>query len=87
MGLIPLVALSITLSNKKKLQHFYIAEEQSIYLMSHKDAAKLKQWVELCKQQLSLTFKSMKVTSVVLEDPGLGNRCTSLPGKGTNSMQ
>lgn len=54
MSLIPLVALSITLSNKKKLQHFYIAEEQSIYLMSHKDAAKLKQWVELCKQQLSL---------------------------------
>ncbi len=40
--------------NKKKLQHFYIAEDQSIYLLSHKDATKLKQWVELCKQQLSL---------------------------------
>ncbi len=39
---------------KKKLQHFYIAEEQSIYLLSHKDATKLKQWVELCQQQLSL---------------------------------
>ena len=39
---------------KHKLQHFYIAEEQSIYLLSHKDATKLKQWVELCKQQLSL---------------------------------
>lgn len=38
----------------KKLQHFYIAEEQSIYLLSHKDAEKLKQWVELCQQQLSL---------------------------------
>ncbi|WP_440875406.1 protein kinase domain-containing protein [Thalassotalea sp. PLHSN55] len=37
---------------EKKLQHFYIAEEQSIYLLSHKDAAKLKQWVELCQQQL-----------------------------------
>ena len=36
----------------KKLQHFYIAEEQSIYLLSHKDAEKLKQWVELCQQQL-----------------------------------
>jgi len=39
---------------EKKLQHFYIAEEQSVYLMSHKDATKLKQWVELCQQQLSL---------------------------------
>ena len=37
---------------EKKLQHFYIAEEQSIYLLSHKDATKLKQWVELCQQQL-----------------------------------
>ena len=39
---------------KNKLQHFYIAEEQSIYLMSHKDATKLKQWVQLCQQQLTL---------------------------------
>ncbi|MEW6991330.1 protein kinase [Colwelliaceae bacterium 6441] len=39
---------------KKKLQHFYIAEDQSIYLLSHKDATKLKQWVDLCQQQLSL---------------------------------
>jgi non-specific serine/threonine protein kinase len=39
---------------KHKLQHFYIAEEQSIYLLSHKDATKLKQWVDLCQQQLSL---------------------------------
>jgi len=39
---------------KKKLQHFYIAEEQSIYLLSTKDATKLKQWVDLCMQQLSL---------------------------------
>jgi non-specific serine/threonine protein kinase len=38
---------------EKKLQHFYIAEEQSIYLLSHKDAEKLKQWVELCKLQLT----------------------------------
>ncbi|WNC67071.1 protein kinase [Thalassotalea nanhaiensis] len=37
---------------EKKLQHFYIAEDQSIYLLSHKDAAKLKQWIELSKNQL-----------------------------------
>jgi len=42
------------LSYEKKLQHFYIAEEQSVYLMNHKDATKLKEWVELCKQQLTL---------------------------------
>ncbi|MDT0602568.1 protein kinase domain-containing protein [Thalassotalea castellviae] len=39
---------------KHKLQHFYIAEEQSIYLLSHKDATKLKEWVDLCQQQLKL---------------------------------
>lgn len=41
-----------TKSGEKKLQHFYIAEEQSIYLLNHKDATKLKKWVELCQQQL-----------------------------------
>ncbi|MFT4925400.1 MAG: non-specific serine/threonine protein kinase, partial [Phenylobacterium sp.] len=39
---------------KKKLQHFYIAEEQSIYLLSHGDAEKLKRWIKLCQQQLNL---------------------------------
>lgn len=39
--------------SEKKLQHFYIAEEQSIYLMSHKDATKLKEWFKLCQQQLN----------------------------------
>jgi len=34
------------------LQHFYIPEEQSIYLLSHKDAAKLKAWIKLCIRQL-----------------------------------
>ena len=38
--------------SEKKLHHFYIAEDQSIYLLSHKDAEKLKQWVDLCQQQL-----------------------------------
>jgi len=37
---------------ENNLQHFYIAEDQSIYLLSHKDATKLKTWVELCQQQL-----------------------------------
>ncbi len=31
---------------------FYIQEEQSIYLLSEDDARKLKDWVNLCKQQL-----------------------------------
>ncbi len=45
---------------EKKLQHFYIAEEQSIYLLSHKDATKLKRWVELCQQQLKqLGYKNI----------------------------
>jgi len=45
---------------EKKLQHFYIAEEQSIYLLSHKDATKLKKWVELCQQQLKqLGYKNI----------------------------
>jgi non-specific serine/threonine protein kinase len=34
------------------LKHFYISEEQSIYLLSHNDARKLKQWVQLCIRQL-----------------------------------
>ena len=38
---------------EKKLQHFYIAQEQSIYLLSHKDATKLKRWVNLCQAQLT----------------------------------
>ena len=40
--------------HENKLQHFYIAEEQSVYLLSNKDATKLKTWVDLCQQQLSL---------------------------------
>jgi non-specific serine/threonine protein kinase len=40
--------------HENKLQHFYIAEDQSVYLLNTKDATKLKVWVELCQQQLSL---------------------------------
>src|SRR5690554_5972130 len=35
-----------------QLQQFYIPEEQSIYLLSHGDARKLKAWVALCQTQL-----------------------------------
>ncbi|HAA45696.1 MAG: serine/threonine protein kinase [Halomonas sp. 54_146] len=35
------------------LQQFYIPEEQSVYLLSHKDARKLKDWVALCQTQLT----------------------------------
>lgn len=34
------------------IQQFYIPEEQSVYLLSHGDAKKLKDWVALCTQQL-----------------------------------
>lgn len=34
------------------LQQFYIPEEQSVYLLSHDDARKLKDWVALCTTQL-----------------------------------
>ena len=35
-----------------RLQQFYIPEEQSVYLLSHDDALKLKNWVALCTTQL-----------------------------------
>ncbi len=37
---------------QRTLQHFYINEEQSIYLLSHRDAKKLKSWLSLCEAQL-----------------------------------
>ena len=37
----------------QNLQHFYINEEQSFYLLSHQDARKLKDWLMLCETQLS----------------------------------
>ncbi|KXI29033.1 serine/threonine protein kinase [Paraglaciecola hydrolytica] len=36
------------------IKHFYIPDEQSIYLLSHKDAKKLKDWFRLCTEQLEL---------------------------------
>lgn len=35
-----------------QLQHFYISEEQSIYLLKADDARKHRAWIRLCKQQL-----------------------------------
>ena len=35
------------------LQQFYIPEDQSVYLLSHQDARKLKEWVALCQTQLA----------------------------------
>ncbi|MGD8709761.1 MAG: protein kinase, partial [Ectothiorhodospiraceae bacterium] len=35
------------------IKHFYIPEEQSIYLLSKDDAHRLKAWVNLCQEQLS----------------------------------
>jgi non-specific serine/threonine protein kinase len=37
---------------ESNLKNFYIADEQSIYLLSANDAKKLRDWVELCKTQL-----------------------------------
>lgn len=34
------------------LKHFYIPDDQSMYLLSHKDAKKLKDWFALCERQL-----------------------------------
>ncbi|MGQ8363789.1 protein kinase domain-containing protein [Glaciecola sp. 1036] len=37
---------------KVQLKHFYIPDDQSVYLLSHKDAKKLKDWFQLCERQL-----------------------------------
>lgn len=34
------------------IQHFYISEEQSIYLLNANDARKHRAWIKLCEQQL-----------------------------------
>ena len=68
----------------KKLQHFYIAQEQSIYLLSHKDATKLKQWVDLCQQQL----KQLGFEDVALLGKGAyGFVFSGIKRKGTSAVQ
>lgn len=45
-----------------QLQHFYISEEQSIYLLKADDARKHRAWIRLCKQQLSkLGYKELEL--------------------------
>lgn len=42
------------------LQQFYISEEQSLYLMRHEDAERIRQWVQLCQDQLrTLGFRNV----------------------------
>lgn len=38
----------------KSIRNFYINEEQSIYLLSHHDAKKHRQWLNICKKQLGM---------------------------------
>jgi non-specific serine/threonine protein kinase len=50
-----LAALNVRPTHKMKeltLKHFYIPDDQSVYLLSHKDAKKLKNWFALCERQL-----------------------------------
>lgn len=50
------------LVESQNLQHFYISEEQSFYLLSHADARKLKDWLSLCESQLaSLGFRDIEL--------------------------
>lgn len=44
------------------LKHFYIPDDQSVYLLSHKDATKLKNWFALCTNQLEkLGYKNISL--------------------------
>ncbi|WP_440056020.1 protein kinase domain-containing protein [Pseudoalteromonas sp. T1lg65] len=48
--------------SEKSIQHFYINEQQSVYLLSHHDAKKHRQWLNICKKQLSLLgYKNVEV--------------------------
>lgn len=42
------------MTSAANIKHFYIPDEQSIYLLSHKDAKKLKDWFKLCIEQLEI---------------------------------
>lgn len=39
--------------NPKEIRNFYINEEQSVYLLSHHDAKKHRQWLNICIKQLT----------------------------------
>ena len=38
----------------KEVRNFYINEEQSVYLLSHHDAKKHRQWLNICIKKLTL---------------------------------
>lgn len=44
----------LSVIESKSIQHFYIPEEQSIYLLSQQDAKRLKKWFGLCEKQLAV---------------------------------
>jgi non-specific serine/threonine protein kinase len=47
---------------KQTIRNFYINEEQSFYLLSHHDAKKHKQWLNICKKQLEqLGYQGVEV--------------------------
>jgi non-specific serine/threonine protein kinase len=46
----------------KEIRNFYINEEQSVYLLSHRDAKKHRQWLNICIKQLTLLgYKKVEV--------------------------
>lgn len=53
-------------SDHSSIKHFYISEEQSIYLLSHKDARRQRAWEKLCQQQL----KKLGYTNIELIGKG-----------------
>lgn len=47
---------------QRAITNFYINEEQSIYLLSHRDAKKHKQWLNICIKQLTmLGYKNVEL--------------------------
>ena len=50
------------MNQARELKHFYIPEEQSIYLLSSSDAKKLRDWVDLCISELeSLGYQDIEM--------------------------
>lgn len=65
-----------------QLQQFYIPEEQSIYLLSHDDAKKLKDWVALCATQLEqLGYRDIEMIGKGAYGFVFGGRLVPVAGK------
>jgi len=73
----------LSLHETQDLQHFYINEEQSFYLLSHKDTRKLKDWLRLCESQL----KRLGYSNIELIGNGAYGFVFSGTGSDTNSPQ